>query len=79
MATLPSREKDPIRVYTLADHRNLQKILTTKVWNRRQTRWAQQLAKYNFKIVYRPGKRGGKRDALSRQPEYRPKEGATHR
>ena len=55
--------KDPIMVYT--DHQNLQNLLTTKVWNQRQIRLAQQLANYNFKIVYRPGKRGGKPDALS--------------
>jgi len=29
--------------------------------------------------VYRPGSRGGKPDALSRRPEYRHEEGATHR
>ena len=69
--------KDPITVYT--DHQNLQNVLTTKVCNQRQIRLGQQLANYNFKIVYRPGKRGGKPDALSRQPEYRPEEGATHR
>ena len=69
--------KDPITVYT--NHKNLQSFLTTKLWNQRQIRWAQQLANYNFKIVYRPGKRGGKPDALSRRPEYRPEEGATHR
>ena len=58
--------KDPITVYT--DHQNLQNFLTTKVWNRRQIRWAQQLeqANYNFRIVYRPGKWGGKPDVLSR-------------
>ena len=48
--------KDPIMVYTY--HQNLQNFLTTKFWNQRQIRWAQQLANYNFKIVYRPGKRG---------------------
>ena len=69
--------KDPITVYT--DHQNLQNFLTTKVWNQRKIRWAQQLANYNLKIVYRPVKRGGKPDALSRRPEYRPEEGATHR
>ena len=68
--------KDPITVYT--DYQNIQNFLTTKVWYQRQIRWAQQLANYNFKIVYRPGKRGGKPDALSRRPEYRPVEGATH-
>jgi len=36
------------------------------------------LTNYNFKIVYRPGSWGGKPDALSRQPEYRPEEGARH-
>ena len=68
---------EPVTVYT--DHQNLQYFLTTKVWNPRQIRWAQWLANFNFKIVYRPGSHGGKPDALSRQPEYRPEEGATHR
>ena len=34
------------------------------------------MANYNFKIVYRPGTKGGKPDALSRRLEYRPEEGA---
>jgi len=66
----------PVTVYT--DHQNLQNFLTTKVWNQRQIRWAQRLADYHFKIVDRPGKRGGKPDTLSRRPEYRPEEGAKH-
>ena len=47
----------------------------------RQIRWAQKLCGFNFKIVYGPGAKGDKPDALSRQPEYRPdsEEGATHR
>jgi len=68
---------DPGTVYT--DYQNLQYFLTTKVWNPRQMRWANWLAKFNFKIVYGPGRRGGKPDALSRWPEYRLEEGATHR
>jgi len=64
----------PVTVYT--DHQNLQNWLTTKVWNQRQIRWVQRLADYHFKIVYPPGKRGGKSDAPSRWPEYRPEEGA---
>ena len=67
----------PITVYT--GHQNLQNFLTTKVWNQRQVRWAQRLADYNFKIIYWPGTRGGKPDALSRRPEYCPEEGAEHR
>jgi len=65
-----------VTVYT--DHQNLQSFLTKNVWNQRQIRWAQELTNYNFKIVYRLGSRGGKPDALSRRPEYRPEEGARH-
>ena len=41
---------EPVTVYT--DHQNLQYFPTTKVWNRRQIRWAQWLANFNFKILY---------------------------
>jgi len=66
----------PVTVYT--DHQNLQYFLTMKVWTHRQIRWAQKLCGFNFKIVYGPWTKGGKPDALSRRPEYRPEEGATH-
>jgi len=66
----------PITVYT--DHQILQHFLTTKKWNPTQVRWAQELANFNFKIVYRPGTRGGKPAALSSRPEYRREEGAEH-
>jgi len=49
-----------------------------KGWTQWQIRWALKLTNYNFKIVYRLGSRGGKPDALSRRPEYRPDEGARH-
>ena len=49
-----------------------------KVWNQWQVHWAQQLADFNFKIIYRLGARGEKPDALSRQPEYRPEGGAKY-
>jgi len=45
----------------------------------RQIRWAQKLCGFNFKIVYRPGTKGGKPDALSRRLKYGPEERATHR
>ena len=67
----------PVTVFT--DHQNLQYFLTMKVWSHRHIRWAQKLCGFNFKIVYRPGTKGGQPDALSRQPEYRPEEEATHR
>ena len=64
---------DTIMVYT--DHKNLEYFCTTKVLNRRQARWAQELSNYEFKISYRPGSKNGKPDALSRRSEYRPKRG----
>jgi len=41
-------------------------------------RWAQWLANFNFKKVYRPGSRGDKPDALSQRPEYPLEAGVTH-
>jgi len=67
----------PITVYT--DHQNLQYFLTTKPWTHRPIRWAQKLFSFHFKIIYEPGAKVGKPDALSRPPEYSPEEGATHR
>ena len=69
-------EEEPVTIYT--DHQNRESVLTKNVWNQRQIRWAQELTNYNFKIVYRPGSRGGKPDALSSRREYRHEEGARH-
>jgi len=51
----------------LTDHKNLVIFMTTKELRERQARWMQELSQYNFKIEYRPGKKGGKPDALPRQ------------
>ncbi|KAI0999387.1 hypothetical protein K3495_g8806 [Podosphaera aphanis] len=50
----------------LTDHKKLEYFTTTKKLNRRQVRWNELLADYDFKIVFRPGKLGGKPDALTR-------------
>jgi hypothetical protein len=63
----------PVKVIT--DHKNLEYFTTTKLLNRRQARWSEFLSRFNFKIVYRPGKQGGKPDALTRRSEDLPKEG----
>jgi len=55
----------PVIVYT--DDENPQSFLKTKVSKQRQIRRAQRLADYHFEMVYRLGKSGGKRDALSRR------------
>jgi len=71
-----SGKEEQVTVYT--DDQNLQPFLTKNIWNQRQIRWAQELTNYNFKILCRLGRRGGKPDALSGRPEYRPDEGAHH-
>jgi hypothetical protein len=63
----------PIQV--LSDHKNLEYFMTTKLLNRRQARWSEFLSRFDFKIVYRPGKAGGKPDALTRRSVDIPKEG----
>jgi hypothetical protein len=62
-------------VLVLTDHNNLQGFLTKKLLNRRQARWALELSEYNFKIVYRPGPKNAKADALTRRSGDLPKEG----
>jgi hypothetical protein len=59
-------------VMIYSDHQNFESFTTTKVLNRRQARWAQDLAAYEFKIVYRPGSQNGKPEALSQRSEYHP-------
>ena len=56
--------EEPVKVLT--DHRNLKHFMTTKQLNRHQTRWAEFLSEFNFKISYRPGREGEKPDTLTR-------------
>jgi hypothetical protein len=57
----------PILVFS--DHKKLKYFTTTKVLNYRKARWAQELGRYEFEIVYHPGYRNGKPDLLSRRLE----------
>ena len=59
------------RVFT--DHKNLEYFTTTKVLNKRQARWAEELAEYNFVIIYCTGASNTKADLLSRRADYFPK------
>jgi len=61
------KRANPKLIRVLTDHKNLVTFMTTKEPNERQARWMQELSQYNFKIEYRPGKEGGKRDALTRR------------
>ena len=57
----------PHPIQVLSDHRNLEYFMSTKLLNRRHARWTEFLSRFNFRIVYRPGKLGGKPDALTRR------------
>jgi len=54
----------PEEIVVFTDHKHLEYFLTTKLQNRIQARWAEILSQFNFKIVYRPGEKNGKADAL---------------
>ncbi|KKF92157.1 Retrotransposable element Tf2 155 kDa protein type 1 [Ceratocystis platani] len=71
----PELEGAPSPVKVITDHRNLEYFMSTKQLNRRQARWSELLSRFNFHIVYRPGKLGGKPDSLTRRSEDLPKEG----
>jgi hypothetical protein len=53
----------PIQV--LSNHKNLEYFMSTKLLNHCLTQWAEFLSHFNFKIIYCPGKAGGKPDALT--------------
>ena len=59
----------------ITDHHNLQTFMTNKTLTPRQVRWANFLSQFNFKIRYRPGKKNGKADYLSRMPGVMPEGG----
>ena len=46
----PYCEEATNQVQVFSDHENLQFFKTTKILNRRQARWAQQLAGIDFRI-----------------------------
>ncbi len=56
----------------ITDHKNLEYFTSTKTLNQRQVRWSEFLSQYNFRIVYRPGSKAVRPDALSRRPPGHP-------
>ena len=71
----PELEGSAYPIDVVTDHKNLEYFTTTKLLSRRQARWAEFLSRFNFKIRYRPGKQGGKPDALTRRTADLPIEG----
>jgi len=58
----------PVEIWT--DHKNLEYFMTAKKLNRRQAHWSLYLARFDFKLVYRPGRSMGKPNALSWRPNH---------
>jgi hypothetical protein len=50
-------------------------LFTKKLLNRRQARWSEFLIRFDYEIVYRPGKLNGKADPLTRRPGDLPEGG----
>ncbi|KAJ1028044.1 hypothetical protein NDA13_003494 [Ustilago tritici] len=61
--------KFPVEVLT--DHRSLEYFTTTKQLNRRQARWSELLANFDFVIQYCPGAQDCLPDALTRCSDMR--------
>lgn len=57
----------PIKIIT--DHQNLTVFATKRILNRRQARWALELAEHDFLLEFRPGIKNSRADALTRRLE----------
>ncbi len=56
----------------LTDHRNLEYFMTRRKLTERQSRWAADLAQFDFRLDYRPGCEAVAPDALSRREQDAP-------
>ncbi|SLM37710.1 gag polymerase env [Lasallia pustulata] len=56
-------------IVILTDYANLVWLMTTPNLTRRQLKWAEKLAEYDFNITYREGKKNPA-DGLSRRPDF---------
>lgn len=56
----------------VSDHKNLLYFSKSRTLTRRQARWSLFLARFYFEIRHRPGRLGGKPDAMSRRPDLQP-------
>lgn len=64
---------NPVEVIT--DHKNLEYFSTTKLLTRRQARWSEFLSEFQYNVRYRPGRLGGKPDAITRRWDVYPSGG----
>ena len=69
----PELKLTDISIKMFIDHQALTPLMKDKELSRRQMRWVQKLADFNFKIMYRPGKQNIKVDALTRRADSVPR------
>jgi len=74
-AELRSVESFQIRT----DHKNLEYFMAVRKLTERQMRWSLILSRYNFTILYLPGKLNERADALSRREQDMPGDAADDR
>jgi len=74
----PELEGSAFPISVITDHKNLEYFTTTKQLSRRQARWNEFMSRFDYKIAYRPGKLGGKPDALTRRSGDLPQERDTN-
>jgi hypothetical protein len=63
----------------VTDHKNLEYFMTVRDLTERQMRYSLTLSRYDFTIVYRPGKHGGLPDALTRREQDLPQDAEDER
>jgi len=59
-----------IKFEVWTDHKNLEYFMTSQNLNRRQTRWALCLSRFNFLLKHVPGSKMGKADGLGRRSNW---------
>ena len=57
----------PSQIRILSDHKALEYFMTKRQLTPRQARWAETLSRFDFKIVYRPGKENQGANTLTRR------------
>jgi hypothetical protein len=62
-------EHAPSTIRVLSDHNNLKYFMTTKELSPKQARWAEELARFDFEVEYKPGLENAA-DGPSRRPDY---------
>ena len=63
-------ESGRYKIMVYSDHRGLEWFTQNKPLNGREARWALELDRFNFQIIYQPGTQNTKPDGLSRRVEH---------